>query len=100
MGVVAYVTAPGQLPIYICPVAFRKPDEVYRTVLHEAFHWAGIVVDPRVPEIYCSEFDCLTACGTSELADAWMHYISCLGEPLTLRKSFKDKITESVNEID
>jgi hypothetical protein len=99
-GTVAYVTAPGTLPIFICPVAFYEPEELYRKVLHEALHWAGIVVDRRAPEIYCEKFDCQTACGTADIADAWMHYISCLGEPLKLHRSFIPKIIESVNEID
>ncbi|MEK6321047.1 MAG: DUF4157 domain-containing protein [Acidobacteriota bacterium] len=97
---VGYVTAPGQLPIFICPVAFHEPETLFRTVLHEALHWAGIVVDPRLPEIYCSEFDCQAPCGTADVADAWMHYISCLGEPLTLRRSFIPEMVKSVEDID
>jgi len=98
---VAYVKAPGTLPIFICPVSFHEPDQLHRIILHEAMHWAGVVVkDPRLPEIYCEKFDCQTSCGTSEIADAWMHYINCLGEPLTAKKSFIPEMIKSVEEID
>jgi hypothetical protein len=87
ISTLAYVRATGTLPIFICPVAFTGTQELYRTVMHEALHWAGITVPDRtkVPEIYCEKYDCQTACGTSDIADAWMHYISCLGERPVLR---------------
>ena len=100
ISVVAYVKAAGQLPIFICPVAFHEPDELYRKVLHEALHWAGIIADERLGELYCETFDCQTACGTGEMADAWMHYVSCLGEPPAQRRSFIPGLIKSAEEID
>lgn len=47
-----------------------------------------------------STFDCQTACGAGDIADAWMHYISCLGEPLTMRRSFIPEMIKSVEDID
>jgi Domain of unknown function (DUF4157) len=87
ISTLAFVRATGTLPIFICPVTFTGTQELYRTVMHEALHWAGITVPDRtkVPEIYCEKYDCQAACGTSDIADAWMHYISCLGERPVLR---------------
>ena len=98
-GASAYVTGPHTLPILICPIAFNKPEEAYRVVLHEALHWTGIDADPATPEGYCEKFDCVTPCLGADTADAWAHYLSCLGEPLTLRRDFRQKILESVNEL-
>lgn len=98
-GAVAYVTGAGQLPIYICPTAFSMPDKLHRTVLHEALHWSGLDADPATPEGYCDKFDCLTPCLDKEVADAWTHYLDCLGQPLEMRRSFREKILESVHEI-
>jgi hypothetical protein len=76
---VAYVSAPGTLPIFVCPGSFHDPTKLYRTVLHESLHWAGVVSTSG--EAYCEgEPDCNTACGSSDLADAWMHYVDCLGQ--------------------
>lgn len=87
ISTLAYVRATGTLPIFICPVAFTGTQELYRTVMHEALHWSGITVPDRTkaPEIYCEKYDCQTSCGTSDIADAWMHYISCLGDRRVLR---------------
>ncbi len=84
----AYVKGPGELPVYICPLSFSYPNELSRTVLHEALHWAGLDADPTTPEGYCSKFDCLTPCQDKNTADAWAHYIDCLGQPLETRGSF------------
>lgn len=97
---VAYVTASGQLPIYICPLAFNDPSKLFQIVLHEALHWAGIDADPTTPELYCPDVDCKTPCGGADVADSWMHYLSCLGAPITVRKDFRDKIIDSVKDID
>src|SRR5262249_2077359 len=97
---VAYVPAAGPWPIFLCAFASHAPAELYLPVMDEAFHWAGIVVDPWLPEVYCETFDCQTSCGTGDIADAWMHYISCLGEPPKLKRSFIPELIESVNEID
>ena len=98
-GAVAYVTGPQALPIHICPQAFSEPSILYRTVLHESLHWTGLDADPSTPEGYCKKFDCQTPCLDKEVADAWAHYLECLGEPIKLRRSFREKILESVNEI-
>ena len=98
-GATAYVTGPGVLPIYICPTAFSRPSEVHRTILHEALHWSGLDADPSTPEGYCEKFDCVTPCQDKDVADAWAHYLDCLGEPLEMRRSFIKKIVESVEEI-
>jgi len=98
-GAVAYVTGPGQLPIYICPTAFSMPSSLHRTVLHETLHWTGLDADPSTPEGYCAKFDCKTPCQDKEVADAWAHYLDCLGKPFAIRTDFHDKIIESVNEI-
>ncbi len=78
---VAYVTAAGQLPIYICPLAFNEPAKIYQYILHEAVHWAGIDADPKTKEISCESVDCVTPCAGQDVADAWMHYLNCLGQP-------------------
>ena len=98
-GAVAYVTGPGALPIYICPTAFSMPSSLHQTVLHESLHWTGLDADPATPEGYCSKFDCKTPCHDKEVADAWSHYIGCLGKPFTIRKDFNDKIIDSVKDL-
>jgi hypothetical protein len=98
-GKVAYVTGPGALPIYICPTAFSNPGRLHHTVLHEALHWTGLDADPSTPEGYCSKFDCKTPCLDKEVADAWAHYIDCLGKPFTIRKDFSDKVIDSVKDL-
>ncbi len=98
-GAVAYVTGPGALPIYICPTAFTTPASLHQTVLHEGLHWTGLDADPATPEGYCSKFDCVTPCLDKEVADAWSHYIDCLGKPFTIRKDFSDKIIDSVKDL-
>lgn len=98
---VAYVKAAGVLPIYICPGSFHNPQGLYETILHESLHWAGVAAASG--EAYCEGArDCDTGCGPSDLADAWMHYVGCLGKPYTppARKDFNEKITDSVREID
>ena len=95
----AYVTAKGTMPIYICPLAFVQPETLYRTIIHEALHWSGIDADPSTPEGYCEKKDCVTPCLDKEAADAWAHFLACLGEPLELRKSFMPKIERSVEEL-
>lgn len=98
---VAYVSAPGTLPIYICPGSFHNPKGLYETILHESLHWAGIA--SASGEAYCTgERSCDTGCGPSDLADAWMHYVGCLGKPYTPRprKDFNEKITDSVRDIE
>ncbi|HEU4931093.1 MAG TPA: DUF4157 domain-containing protein [Pyrinomonadaceae bacterium] len=96
---VAYVTGPGALPVYICPTAFSTPSRLHHTVLHEALHWTGLDADPSTPEGYCSKFDCKTPCLDKEVADAWAHYIDCLGKPFTIRKDFTDKMEESLRDL-
>lgn len=96
---VAYVTGPGALPIYICPTAFTTPASLHQTVLHEALHWTGLDADPSTPEGYCSKFDCQTPCLDKEVADAWSHYIDCLGKPFTIRQDFRDKVIDSVKDL-
>lgn len=98
-GAVAYVTGPGALPIYVCPTAFTQPASLHRTVLHEALHWTGLDADPTTPEGYCSKFDCKTPCLDKEVADAWAHYLDCLGKPFEIRKDFREKVIESVKDI-
>lgn len=98
-GVVAYVTGPGTLPIYICPTAFSMPSSLHQTVLHESLHWTGLDADPSTPEGYCSKFDCKTPCLDKEVADAWAHYIDCLGKPFTIRKDFTDKMEDSLRDL-
>jgi hypothetical protein len=98
-GVVAYVTGPGALPIHICPTAFSMPSSLHQTVLHESLHWTGLDADPTTPEGYCSKFDCKTPCHDKEVADAWSHYIDCLGKPFTIRKDFTDKMEESLRDL-
>jgi hypothetical protein len=99
LPVVAYVLGPGQLPVYVCPLAFSHPAELPRTILHEALHWSGLDADPATPEGYCEKFDCLSPCQGKDTADAWAHYLDCLGQPLETRRSFVDKIVESAEEI-
>lgn len=94
-----YVTGPGTLPIYVCPTAFSKPSSLHRTVLHESLHWTGLDADPTTPEGYCKEFDCKTPCLDKEVADAWAHYVDCLGKPFEVRKDFRQKIIESVEDL-
>ena len=98
-GAVAYVTGARSLPINICPTAFSRPSSLHRTVLHEALHWSGLDADPTTPEGYCSKFDCKTPCLTKEDADAWSHYLDCLGKPFEIRRDFREKILESVDEL-
>jgi hypothetical protein len=87
------------LPVYVCPLAFSHPEDLARTILHEALHWAGLDADPTTPEGYCEKFDCMSPCQDKETADAWAHYLDCLGQPLELRRSFVDKIVKSVEDI-
>lgn len=96
---VAYVTGPGTLPIHICPTAFSMPSSLHQTVLHESLHWTGLDADPSTPEGYCSKFDCKTPCHDKEVADAWSHYIDCLGKPFTIRKDFNDKMEQSLRDL-
>jgi hypothetical protein len=98
-GAVAYVTGPGALPIYVCPTAFSMPSSLHRTVLHEGLHWTGLDADPTTPEGYCSTFDCQTPCLDKTVADAWSHYLDCLGKPFTIRQDFRDKIIDSVKDL-
>jgi hypothetical protein len=93
---VAYVTAAGTMPIYLCPLAFADPGTLHKTIIHEALHWSGLDADPATPEGYCEKYDCITACLTKSDADAWAHYVDCLGQPLETRRSFKDKIGEEI----
>jgi hypothetical protein len=95
----AYVKGPGQLPVFLCPLSFSYPNELSRTVLHEALHWAGLDADPTTPEGYCEKFDCQSPCQDKGTADAWAHYLDCLGQPQETRRSFIDKMVESVEEI-
>lgn len=94
----AFVSGP-QLPIFICPTAFTRPSTLYRTVLHESLHVTGLDADPTTPEGYCSKFDCVTPCLDKDVADAWTHFLDCVGQPLETRRSFVDKIVQSVEEI-
>ena len=96
---VAYVKGPGELPIHLCPVAFSDPTALPHTILHEALHWSGLDADPATSEGYCVKFDCMTPCQDKTTADAWAHYLDCLGQPLELRRSFIDKIIESAEEV-
>jgi hypothetical protein len=97
-GAEAYVTGPGAVPIHICPTAFSKPMTLHRTVLHEALHLSGLDADPSTPEGYCKDFDCRTPCLDKEVADAWTHYLDCLGKP-PIRTDFRDKIIDSVKDL-
>ena len=96
---VAYVHGAAQLPVFICPQAFLEPASLYRTVIHEVIHLAGIDADPATPEGYCSTFDCLTPCLTRDDADAWSHYLSCLGEPIRIRKDFIPEMERSLEDL-
>lgn len=85
-----YVLGKGTLPIHVCPLAFHEPPTLYLRVLHEAVHWAGIDADPATKELYCDEgIDCNTACGGSDVADSWMHYLDCLGAAPRVRGDSK-----------
>ena len=75
------------MPIYICPRAFLGESSLVHTVIHEAVHIVGIDVDESVPESYCSDFDCETPCRSAASADAWAHFIDCLGEEIGARRS-------------
>lgn len=76
---VAYVLGADKLPVYICPRAFLDPPDLVLTVIHEVVHLAGIDADPATPEGGCKTFDCATPCLTRDDADAWAHYVNCLG---------------------
>lgn len=98
-SVLAYVNGAGELPIFICPTAFSQAEGLHRTVLHEALHWSGLDADPATVEGYCQSFDCRTPCLTRQDADAWTHYLDCLGKPIEFRRDFRKEILESVHEI-
>lgn len=95
----AYVHGAAQLPVYICPRAFIEPDQLFMTVVHEVVHLAGIDADPATPEGYCERFDCITPCLTGDDADAWAHYIACLGEPIRIRTDFLPEIERSIEDL-
>lgn len=96
---VAYVKGAAQLPVFICPRAFLDPASLYMTVIHEVVHLAGIDADPATPEGYCSKFDCTTPCLSRDDADAWSHYLSCLGEPIRIRQDFIPEIERSLEDL-
>lgn len=98
-GAVAGVKGAGTLPIYVCPTAFSTPASLHQTVLHEGLHWTGLDADPHTPEGYCSKFDCQTPCLDKQVADAWSHYIDCLGKPFTIRQDFNDKVIDSTKDV-
>ena len=95
----AYVKGPGQLPVYICPLSFAYPTELSRTVLHEALHWAGLDADPTTPEGYCEKFDCFSPCQDKETGGRLGALPRLPGPAAGKRRSFVDKIVESVEEI-
>ena len=99
-GVLAYVLGPGILPMHICPLAFSPSKKnLHHQILHEALHWAGIDVDTTKVEGYCADYDCSTPCNDKHSADAWTHYVDCLGKPVQLRRDFREKILDSVKDL-
>jgi hypothetical protein len=99
-GVLAYVTGPGQLPIYVCPRSFLPGGgvELRRTVIHEVAHLAGIDVDLSQPETYCPQYDCSRPCRGVGVADAWALFIDCLGEAVRVRGDLTPKTIRSIEE--
>jgi hypothetical protein len=98
LGVLVYVTGPGQPPIYVCPRSFLPGGgvELRRTVIHEVAHLAGIDVDLSQPETYCPQYDCSRPCRGVGVADAWALFIDCLGEAVRLRGDFTRESIRSV----
>ncbi len=97
-GVVAFTNRGGHKPIGLCPASFRL-DGLYQTLIHEVAHWAGV---EDTFEGYCSEKNsnnCNVGCGDKNMADAWMHFIDCIGKPI-IREDFNDKILQSVEDIE
>jgi hypothetical protein len=74
----AFVIGKGTLPIYVCPLGLALPDSLYRTIIHEGFHWSGIGLGSVSLEGYCEIPDCVKPCLTRKDADAWARYVDCL----------------------
>lgn len=105
----AFESGPTE-PVAFCPRAFLPsflPD-MSVTIIHEAVHLAGIDIDPDITERYCISKSCLEKCQDSTSADAWSHFIDCLGGPLikpkpdkpafTPRTDFKDKTVGTIEK--
>jgi hypothetical protein len=64
-------------PVRLCPQFFTdSPAQRRRAMVREAAHLVRIS-DGR-GETLCSAYDCTTACGGFNNADAWSHFIHCL----------------------
>ncbi len=64
-------------PVRLCPQFFTdSPAQRRRAMVREAAHLVRIS-DGR-GETLCSVYDCTTACGGFNNADAWSHFIHCL----------------------
>jgi hypothetical protein len=79
-SVTAFVIGTGTLPIFVCPLGLALPRSLYKTIIHEGFHWSGIGRGSARLEGYCEIPDCVTPCLTRQDADAWARYVDCLSQ--------------------
>ena len=95
----AYVDAPGRMPIYICMHSFNPSlrESLMRTIVHEVAHVAGVAAATPAEEDYCENARCDEQCRGPEHADAWEHFIHCIGGPaLSPPADFNDRIIRDV----
>ncbi|MDB4950664.1 MAG: hypothetical protein JWM27_3313 [Gemmatimonadetes bacterium] len=99
-GTMAYVQAAGQQPVYVCMRSFnpRVRARLAGTLIHESAHVAGVATaDPR-NEAYCDNAGCEQECLAPENADAWRHFVDCVGAGLPIRADFDRETVRSVEE--
>jgi Domain of unknown function (DUF4157) len=99
-GVMAYVPAAGQQPVYVCMRSFNPSvrRRLAGTLIHESAHVAGVATEDSRSETYCDNAGCGDACLPPEHADAWRHFADCVGAGLPVRTDFNREAVRSVEE--
>jgi hypothetical protein len=100
--VAAYVNAPGQMPVYVCMHSFNPSmrPQLMKTIIHEVAHVAGVAADKPENEEYCENAGCFDECRGPEHADAWLHFVHCIGGPMfTPRENFNDRLIRDVEGL-
>jgi hypothetical protein len=99
-GTMAYVTAAGQQPVYVCMRSFNPSvrGRLAGTLIHESAHVAGVATEDARHETYCDNAGCEADCLPPQHADAWRHFVDCIGAGLPIRTDFNRETVRSVEE--